>query len=310
MNVKDEQTQPLIYEDIAFPKLPYPSRWIEVQGSRMHYMETGDPDGTPILLLHGNPTWSYLWRDVIPHLANSGRVIALDLIGMGLSDKPDIDYTFFNHRDYVWAFIEAMNLKNMVLIIHDWGSALGFDYAYHHQDNVQAIAFMEAHVATTPSLDGAPPEAASFIQAVRSHQGKEMLLNQNLFIEKLLPSMIVRQLSKEELDAYRTPFLTPSTRLPLLTWPRQIPIGGEPADVHQMMESYVAWLSDTDMPMLNVYATPGTFMSEATALLLQSQYHNLEIVDVGEGLHFFQEDQPDAVGKSIAEWLHRVVIVK
>ncbi len=297
------------YEGIEFPNLPYTSRWIEVKGSRMHYMEAGDPGGVPILLIHGNPTWSYLWRNVMPHLEERGRVIAVDLIGMGLSDKPDIGYTYFDHREYVWGFIEAMGLKNIVLVIHDWGSALGFDYAYHHQDNVRAIAFMEAHVATAAGYEGMPADIARFLKAVRAGDavGEEMILNQNMFIEQILPNMVKRKLKKEELDAYRAPYPSPETRLPIMMWPTQLPIGGEPADVVQLIETYAAWLKAAEIPMLNLYATPGLGLPESAAKQLQSQYQKLEIVNVGDGLHFFQEDQPDTVGTSIANWLRRVI---
>jgi haloalkane dehalogenase len=296
---------PIIYEGLEVPELPYASRWIEVNGAKMHYMETGNPGGRPILLLHGQPTWSYLWRNVMPHLEDSGRVIALDLIGMGLSDKPDIGYTFMEHREYVWGFIEAMELENIVLVIHDWGSALGFDYAFNHQDNVQAIAFMEALVAPPANYDELNPEFGAFLQLVRAGDGvgEELLINQNMFVEQLLPSAILRPLSEAELNAYRFPYPTPETRLPVFMWPNQVPIAGEPADVNAVVGEYAVWLTQTEMPMLNLYATPGLLMGENVAQMLQGMYKNLEILNVGEGLHFIQEDQPDAIGQGIAAWL-------
>lgn len=296
---------PIVYEGLEVPELPYASRWIEVNGAKMHYMETGDPGGTPILLLHGQPTWSYLWRNVMPHLEDSGRVIALDLIGMGLSDKPDLGYTFMEHREYVWGFIEAMELENIILVIHDWGSALGFDYAFNHQDNVQAIAFMEALVAPPANYDELNPEFAAFLQLVRAGDGvgEELLINQNMFVEQLLPSAILRPLSEAELNAYRFPYPTPETRLPVFMWPNQVPIAGEPADVNAIVGEYAVWLTQTEMPMLNLYATPGLLMGENVAQMLQGMYKNLEILNVGEGLHFIQEDQPDAIGQGIAAWL-------
>jgi haloalkane dehalogenase len=301
---------PVIYEGLATPELPYPSRWIDVNGSKMHYMETGNPGGTPILLLHGQPTWSYLWRNVMPHLEGSGRVIALDLIGMGLSDKPALDYTFMEHREYLWGFIEAMELENIVLVIHDWGSALGFDYAANHQDNVQAIAFMEALVAPATDYESLPPEFAQMLQAVRTPGiGEELLINQNMFVEQILPSAVLRPLSEAELNAYRFPYPTPETRLPVFMWPNQVPIAGEPADVNAIVAEYAVWLPQTEMPMLHLYATPGVLMGEALAQMLQGMYQNLEILNVGEGLHFIQEDQPDAIGQGIADWLDRVVFV-
>lgn len=299
--------EPLIYEGIAFPELPYASRWIEVNGAKMHYMETGDPAGTPILLLHGNPTWSYLWRDVMPHLEDSGRVIAVDLIGMGLSDKPDIAYTFAEHREYLWRFIELLGLQELVLVVHDWGSGLGFDYAYQHQDNVQGIAFMEALIAPFPAYADMPQGGGDMMQTMRGEAGRGMILNQNFFVEQLLPGGVVRELSAAELDAYRAPFPTPESRLPVLMWPRQIPIGGEPAEVHAVLAAYAAWLPQSETPKLLLYAEPGMMTQAPVVAMLLARYQNLETVNVGAGGHFIQEDQPDAIGQSIAEWMERVI---
>ncbi len=279
----------------------------------MHYMETGDLAGTPILLLYGQPTWSYLWRDVMPHLEDGGRVIALDLIGMGKSDKPDIDYTYMDHRAYVWGFIEAMELEDIVLVIHDWGSALGFDYAYNHQDNVQAIAFMEALVAPIPSLDDPTinAEFGAFLEVVRTGDGvgEELLINQNVFVEQILLGAIARELSEEELNAYRAPYPTPTERLPVFMWPNQVPIAGEPAAVNEVVGTYGMWLTQTDMPMLMLHAEPVLIITPEVAMFIQSLYQNLESINVGEGIHFIQEDQPGAIGESIAEWLERVVLM-
>lgn len=312
---QDEMPEPVVYDDsVQFPELPYASRWIEVNGSKMHYMETGDPAGTPILLLHGQPTWSYLWRDVMPHLEDSGRVIALDLIGMGLSDKPDLEYTYFDHRDYVWGFIEAMELEDIILVIHDWGSAIGFDYAFNHQDNVQGIAFMEALFTTFPSLDDPSVDAefGAFLSVVRAGDGmgEELLINQNVFVEQILPGAIVRELSEEEMNAYRAPYPTPAERLPVFMWPNQVPIAGEPADVHEVVGAYAAWLTETELPMLMLHAEPGLIITAPIAEFIKSTYQNLEAVNVGEGRHFIQEDQPDAIGEAIADWLGRVVLAE
>lgn len=299
---------PIVYKDLKPPTLPYPSRWIEVNGAKMHYMETGDPAGTPILLLHGQPTWSYLWRNVMPHLEKSGRVIAVDLIGMGLSDKPTLGYTYMEHRQYLWGFIEAMQLKDLVLVIHDWGSALGFDYAHNHQDNVRAIAFMEALVAPASKYEDFNPEFATMLRTFRAGDGvgQELLINQNFFVEQVLPSAVLRKLTEAEMNAYRAPYPTPDTRLPLFMWPNQVPIGGQPADVNEIVGAYGRWLTQTEMPMLNLYATPGILMNEASAEQLQAAFRNLDILNVGAGLHFIQEDQPEAIGKGIADWLQRL----
>ncbi len=304
-----QRPEPVVYEGIEFPDLPYPSRWIEVNGSKMHYMETGDPAGTPILLLHGNPTWSYLWRNIMPHLEDSGRVIAPDLIGMGLSDKPDIGYTFVEQREYLWGFINAMELEDIVLVVHDWGSGLGFDYARNHQDNVQAIAFMEALLAPLPSTDFLSPENKQFIETIRATDGsgEAMIMGQNFFIEGFVPQAIVRELSEDELNAYRAPYPTPETRLPVFVWPNQIPIEGEPAEVQEIVGAYAEWLPQSDMPKLLLYATPGALIPETAVPQIIETFNNLEAVHIGAGLHFVQEDQPDVIGESIAEWLGRVV---
>ena len=306
---QDGPPEPVVYEGIEFPELPYPSRWIEINGSKIHYMETGDPGGTPILLLHGQPTWSYLWRNVMPHLEDSGRVIALDLIGMGLSDKPDIEYTYHDHREYIWGFIEAMELEDIVLVIHDWGSALGFDYAFNHQDNVQGIVFLEAVMAPIPSFGlVGDPEMAAFFETIRAGDGRgeAMLMGQNLFVEQFLPSMVVRELSEEEMNAYRAPYPTPDTRLPVFMWPNQIPVAGEPPAVHEVVAAYAEWLPQSELPKLQIHATPGAFPIQAVEQI-NDTFNNIETVNVGEGLHFIQEDQPDAMGEAIAEWLDRVV---
>lgn len=307
--VAAQPSEPVVYEAIEFPALPYASRWIEVNGAKMHYMEAGDPAGSPVLLLHGNPTWSYLWRNIMPHLEDSGRLIALDLIGMGKSDKPDIGYTFVEHRDYLWRFIELMRLENLTLVVHDWGSGLGFDYARNHPDNIAGIAFMEALLAPFPGFDEMPGEGSAMIQLIRSEDGSAefALLGQNMFVEQFLPSAIMRQLSEEEMNAYRAPFPKPETRLPVLVWPRQIPVGGAPADTQEIVAAYAAWLPQSAIPKLLLHADPGAMIPMPAVTMLQNSYKNLETVAVGPGIHFIQEDQPDAIGIAIADWLERVV---
>ena len=311
ITAQDGPPEPLVYENIEFPELPYASRYIEINGAKMHYMEAGDPGGTPILLLHGNPTWSYLWRNVMPHLEDSGRVIAVDLIGMGKSDKPDIGYTFVEHRDYLWGFIEMMELEDIVLVIHDWGSGLGFDYAYNHPNNVQAIAFMEAILAPIPELGMAgDAEMAAFFGMIRAGDGRgeQIIMGQNMFVEQFLPSMVVRELSEEEMNAYRAPYITPESRLPVFVWPNQIPIAGHPEDVHDIVSTYGEWVPQSELPKLYLYGTPGA-VPEAFNAMVSEMYTNTETVNIGEALHFLQEDQPDAIGMAIAEWLDRVVFM-
>ena len=297
--------KPVVYEGIEFPSLPYASRWIEVNDAKMHYIETGDPAGEPILLLHGNPTWSYLWRNIMPHLEDSGRVIAVDMIGMGKSDKPEIGYTFVEHREYLWRFIELMKLDNMVLVVHDWGGGLGFDYARNHPENVRGIVMMETLLRPFPGFDEMPGGAPEMMEMIRSSDGRAeaAVLGQNMFVEQFLTSAVLRQLTGEEKDAYRAPFPNPDTRTPILTWPRQIPVGGEPADVHAIVSAYAQWLTQTEIPKLMLYAEPGMMMPAVALNMLRAQFKNMETASIGAGLHFIQEDQPDAIGQAIAKWL-------
>nr|6Y9G_A Chain A, Ancestral haloalkane dehalogenase AncHLD5 [synthetic construct]6Y9G_B Chain B, Ancestral haloalkane dehalogenase AncHLD5 [synthetic construct] len=286
-------------------EFPFERRHVEVLGSTMHYVETGE--GPPVLFLHGNPTSSYLWRNIIPHVADHGRCIAPDLIGMGQSGKPDIDYRFADHVRYLDAFIDALGLDDVTLVVHDWGSALGFHWARRHPDRVKGIAFMEAIVRPMPSWDDFPPQARELFQALRTPGvGEKMILEQNMFIEKILPGSVLRPLSEEEMDAYRAPFPTPESRKPVLQWPRELPIDGEPADVVAIVEAYAEWLATSDVPKLLFYAEPGALISPEQVEWCRENLPNLEVVHVGPGLHFLQEDQPDAIGQAIADWLQRL----
>src|SRR5713226_9229742 len=215
---------------------PYESKFVEVLGSKMHYVEEGS--GDPVLFLHGNPTSSYLWRNVIPHVSSLGRCIVLDLIGMGKSDKPAIEYRFVDHARYVDGFIEALGLRNITLVIHDWGSALGFHYARRNEGNVKGIAFMEAIVR--PLTWGEWPEQAKgMFQAFRTPgTGEQMIMDNNMFVEATLPGAMLRKLSDEEMNHYREPYPDRESRLPLWRWPNEIPIDGEPADVHDIVQAY------------------------------------------------------------------------
>ncbi len=306
----DQPSPPVVYEGLTFPELPFTSQWVEVKpeglpAAKLHYLEAGNLADDPILLLHGQPTWSYLWRDVIPHLESHGRVIAVDLVGFGRSDKPDIEYRYKDHIGYIEGFIEALELKDITLVIHDWGSALGFDYASRHEDNVKGIAFFEALLAPIPEL---PEEFREMFTAFRTPGvGEELIINQNIFVEQFVPNSIVRELSEEELNAYRAPFPTPAERLPVWRWPNEIPIAGEPADTHAVISSYAAWLFETEMPMLMLYGTPGMISNAEMANQFSESMKNLRVASVGAGLHYLQEDQPAAIGQQIVKWLDTVV---
>jgi haloalkane dehalogenase len=283
-------------------KYPFESKYIEVLGSKMHYVGVGS--GPPILFLHGNPTSSYLWRNIIPHVTSLGRCIAPDLMGMGKSDKPDIEYSFFDHASYVEAFIEKMGLKNLTLVFHDWGSAIGFRYAMNHESNVRALAFMEAIIMPMPSWDLFPEDFRKIFQAFRTPDvGQDLIINKNIFVENVLPGGIVRKLSEEEMNHYREPFKNPASRKPVWRWPNEIPIEGHPPDVTVAVDAYNKKLTESDLPKLLFHAEPGAIMPKPVVEWCKENLKNLKTVDIGEGIHFVQEDNPDLIGSELAKWL-------
>ena len=282
----------------------YPKRRATVLGHQMAYVETGR--GDPIVFLHGNPTSSYLWRNVIPHLEGLGRCIAPDLIGMGDSDKlspsgPD-RYTFVEHRRFLDRLLDHLGVRGRAtLVIHDWGSALGFDWASRHRDNLRGIAYMEAIVC--PMIWADWPEAAKQIfQALRSPAGEAMILEKNVFVERILPASVLRGLTDAEMAVYRRPFLEPGeSRRPTLTWPRQIPVEGAPRDVVAIVDAYAGWLSESPVPKLFVNADPGSILVGPQREFCRTWPHQTEVTV--RGTHFIQEDSPDEIGRAIAAWL-------
>ena len=280
-----------------------PKKTISVNGKTMSYVEMGE--GDPIIFQHGNPTSSYLWRNIMPHLADQGRCIAVDLIGMGDSDKledsgPD-RYTLLEHRDYFDGALDALGVtSNVTFVIHDWGSALGFDWANRHRDSVIGIAYMEGIVRPV-SWNDWPEAARGVFQGFRSPAGEDMVLDKNVFVERVLPGSIIRDLSDEEMEVYRRPFKNPGEeRRPTLTWPRQIPIEGEPAEVVELVQSYADWLSESDMPKLFINAEPGAILIGPQREFCRSWPNQQEVTVVGN--HFLQEDSPNEIGETIAQW--------
>ena len=263
--------------------------------------------GDPIVLLHGNPTSSYLWRDVMPPLTGMGRVIAPDLIGHGDSDKlPASDgpgrYTLEGTYDLLAAQLTALGADQRVtLVLHDWGSALGFHWARLHPQQVRGIAYMEAIVMPLPSWDDWPEKARGIFQGFRSPKGEDLVLKRNLFVEGVLPSSILRKLSDEEMAAYRAPFANEEDRQPMLNWPRQIPIAGEPANVVALVQQYAQWLRTGNVPKLFVNAEPGSILVGAQREFCRT-WPNQQEVTV-PGLHFIQEDSGAAIGQAVAAWL-------
>lgn len=282
---------------------PHPRQQATILGSRMSYVDTGG-NGRVVLFLHGNPTSSYLWRNIIPHVAATGaRCIAPDLIGMGDSDKPALAYRFADHVRYLDALIETLGLKKVTLVIHDWGSALGLHWAQRHAERVDGIAMME-FISPVPSWNDWPePLRAPFTGFRTPGVGEQMVLDQNIFIEQVLPGAIVRGLSEAELAHYRAPFKTRESRQPMLSFPRDLPIAGEPADVVAIAERYMDWLRSSPVPKLLFWATPGILVLPQHIASYQASWQNLQCVDVGPGLHYLQEDHPELIGRSIAAWL-------
>ena len=274
-----------------------------VDGTTMAYVDAGE--GPPVVFLHGNPTSSYLWRNIIPHLSGAYRCVAPDLIGMGDSDKlvesgPG-SYTFVQHRAHLDALLDHLDLgDDVTLVIHDWGSALGFDWARRHEARVRGIAYMEAIVMPVEWSDW-PDAARGVFEAMRSEAGESIVLDKNIFVERILPASIMRDLADEEMDAYRAPYLEPGeSRRPTLTWPRQIPIEGEPRQVHDIVSAYAAWLTETDIPKLFVNAEPGSILVGRQREFARTFPRQSEVSVVGS--HFVQEDSPDEIGAAIRTW--------
>ena len=281
-------------------------KFIDARGRRIAYIETGDLSAErTFLLLHGNPTSSYLWRSVIPPLEALGRCVAPDLIGMGDSDKlPDSgpgSYTLAEHAEYLYAALETLELGDqVVLVLHDWGSALGFDWARRHSERVTGIAYMEAIVQPL-AWDAFPPAFRPTFEAFRSPAGEEIVLEQNVFVEGVLPGAVMRELSAEEMEEYRRPFLEAGeARRPTLTWPRQIPLDGEPADVAELVAGYASWLAEAPVPKLLVSAEPGAILV-GQALEACRAWPNQHEITV-PGIHFIQEDHGEQIGEAIAGW--------
>ncbi len=274
-----------------------------VHGRRMAYVDTGE--GDPVVFLHGNPTSSFLWRNIIPYLADGYRCIAPDLIGMGDSDKlpdsgPD-SYTFVEHRYYLDELLSQLDLgDNVTLVVHDWGSGLGFDWASRNGDRVAGIAYMEAIVRPV-SWDDWPDAATAIFQAMRSDAGESIVIEKNVFVERIFPNSVMREMTTEEMDVYRRPYLEGGeSRRPTLSWPRQIPIGGEPDDVFQIVTEYSDWLASAEVPKLFVNADPGMILTGSQRDFCRTWPNQTEVTV--SGLHFIQEDSPDEIGTAIRSW--------
>jgi haloalkane dehalogenase len=280
---------------------------IEVLGKRMAYVEMGE--GDPIIFQHGNPTSSYLWRNIMPHVKNLGRCIAIDLIGMGDSEKlensgPD-RYTLKEHQQYLYAAFEALGVKqNVIFVIHDWGSALGFAWAQQNPESVKGICYMEA-ILMPMTWEQWPAAATRVFQGFRSDAGEQMVLENNIFVEKVLPGSVLRGLTEKEMSVYRRPFENPGEdRRPTLTWPRQIPLEGQPEDVVSLVKGYGDWLKESSVPKLFINAEPGAILTGDIREFCRTWPNQTEVTVAGK--HFIQEDSPDEIGQAIADWLTKL----
>jgi haloalkane dehalogenase len=284
--------------------MPYEKKFAEVNGRRIAYVDEGS--GDPVVLLHGNPTSSYLWRNVIPELEGCGRIIAPDLIGQGDSDKlPASDgpgrYTFQVAYDYLCGLFEAIGVRDRVtLVLHDWGSGLGFHWTKNHAQAVKGIAYMEA-IVTPVTWDDWPESARGIFQGFRSEKGEDLVLNRNMFVEAVLPNSVLRGLGEEEMAHYRAPFSTPDDRQPTLNWPRQIPIDGEPAHMVELVADYGRFLAASEIPKLFINADPGSILVGRQRELCRGWPNQSEVTV--KGLHFLQEDSPSEIGQAVSNWL-------
>tara|TARA_B110000503_G_scaffold22699_3_gene35317 strand:+ start:6181 stop:7059 length:879 start_codon:yes stop_codon:yes gene_type:complete len=287
--------------------MPYEKKFADVNGKQIAYVEEGS--GDPIVLLHGNPTSSFLWRNVIPELVNSGRVIAPDLIGQGDSDKLPASegperYTLEVAYSYVEGLLDTIGAnQNVTLVIHDWGSGIGFLWAMRHAAALKGVAYMEGIVKPVSWADW-PESAVGIFKGFRSDKGEDMILNRNMFIEAVLPSSVIRKLSEAEMDAYRAPYYRADDRQPLLNWPRQIPLEGEPENVVALVNQYGAFMAGSDIPKLFINAEPGSILTGAQREFCRS-WPNQQEVTV-QGLHFIQEDSPVEIGQAVANWLKTI----
>ena len=276
------------------------THYIKVGHYYIHYIEEGI--GDPILFLHGNPTSSYIWRNIIPYLSDKGRCLAPDLIGMGKSEKPHIKYDFMTHYQYIREFIEKMGLANITFVLHDWGSAIGFYYALNYPENVKEIAFMESIIKPWKWAGLKWNYRLGFWLLRTPLVGEIMIYGRNAFINDILPSLIHRKLNKDEFNNYKAPFKKISKRKPMLKWPREIPINGNPKYTYQIVKDYSDFLKQSNIPKLLIHAKPGAMIRKNEVMWAQSQIKNLTCKFIGPGKHFLQESQPKQIGLKIREW--------
>jgi haloalkane dehalogenase len=279
-------------------------RTLPVDHTQMAYLEIGT--GEPVLFLHGNPTSSLLWREVIGPVADGGRrCLALDLVGMGRSGKPEIEYRLVDHIRYVDGFVEALDLTGLSIVGHDWGAVIALDHARRFPDRVRAVAFMEGHIHPVRHWSDLDAGGRDMFQRLREPgTGEQMVMQENFFIEVVLPGGMLRSPSEEEMQAYREPFLDPASRIPMLRWPREIPIEGFPADVGELIMANQKVIGDPLLPKLLLSATPGAVITETEVAWCRENGRSLTIAHVGAGTHFLPADQPEAITAQLCRWLN------
>ncbi len=286
--------------------MPYPSQYVDVLGSKMHYVEAGS--GTPILLLHGVPTSCYVWRNVIPHLSTLGRCIAPDLIGFGQSDKPNIDYTVFDHINYIEHFIKALNLKKVILVTHDWGSVIGLDYAMKNENNCKAIVMYEA-LLRAPDIDEAPLPYLEQMITLRKQNTTEQIINDGAaIIDQMLPQHLMRKMNSEEMKHYREPFAEKNAGKPIAQYLTELTSMTDGDKLDKLISNYTDQLTRSQLPKLLLYSVPGFVTTMAAIMWAKANVPKLEITDIGEELHLAQESHPEIMGETISVWLQGIKV--
>lgn len=282
----------------------YQSHYVSVNGSKMHYIEQGR--GHPILFLHDVPASSYVWRNIIPHLSRLGRCIAPDLIGMGKSDKPDIQYSIFDHIQYIEKFIDTMGLQKITFVLHGWGSLIGFDYAMRHEDRVNGLVFYESYLRPFNGDDISLPLQEHLKRLKEEEQHFDFLTNGVKFIDQVISQEMVRSLTEDEKNSYREPFLPTGAGKPIKQYLNELPINTTNKEVIHLIENYSNKLTHSNVPKLMLYSIPGFVTTVATVMWAKEHLRRLEIVDVGEELHYAQESNPVLMGEAISIWLQGI----
>ncbi len=284
---------------------PFQSKYVDLLDSNIHYVDEGK--GQTFLIIHGNPTSSYLWRNIIPFIAKDNRAIAVDLIGMGKSGKPDISYKMSDHCKYIEAFIDKLALKNIILVLHDWGSFIGLKYAMENEKNIKGVVLMEGILRPWESWETIPVVTRRmFKKFFDPIEGPKLIYDQNFFIEKAMPYLTKRRLSKVEMDHYRKPFLDNASRKPMLMFPRELPIAGENLENAKIINDYNRWLSKTEVPIHILWAKPGSLFRKEFIPLMRKDFPKMTDQCVGKSKHYLQEDLPNEIGKGIMDWFSKI----